>query len=112
MLSLFLQLLLFAPVDSPQVEGMKRFESKETVLLYSIQSTKDKISLVGYLKEKKTNAPVDNINIEIVEDRIGTVPDLDGKFELTWQKKKDEKKKIIKFDKTGFEKFDFICKYP
>lgn len=67
----------------------------------------DSSFMYGHLKEKKTNAPILNINILVKDFRIGTVSNREGNFRLFLPRKEG----TIIFDKTGYTYFEFSYKY-
>jgi len=84
-----------------------KYKSKMCSLSYTYIIQNDSVFIYGQLHENKTNNPVININILLQDFRIGTVPNLNGEFQLFLPRQEG----VILFDKTGFTKFEFPFKY-
>lgn len=84
-----------------------KYKSKMSLLSYTYLIQNDSVFIYGQLQEKNTNNPVININIVLQDFRIGTVPNLNGEFQLFLPRKEG----VILFDKAGFTKFEFPFKY-
>lgn len=97
----------FSSVAQTNVPNMNEYKKGKSILLYSYFQRNDSIFMYGHLKEKKTNAPVLNINIVVRDFRIGTVPDLNGNFVLFLPRQEG----TIIFDKTGYTYFELAYKY-
>ena len=78
------------------------FKSSKTVLNYKIVDRNDSTFMMGELIERNSRQPIMNMNIELVGYRIGTVPDIGGKFRL-WLPQKDG---VVRFIKDRFDEFE------
>lgn len=86
---------------------MHEYKSGKSILTYSYIQRNDSTFMYGHLKDKKTDAPILNINIVVKDFRIGTVTDLVGDFTLFLPGREG----TIIFDKTGYTYFEFPYKY-
>lgn len=86
---------------------MHEYKSGKSILRHSYVQRNDSTFMYGHLKDKKTNAPILNINILVKDFRIGTVTDLDGNFTLFLPRQEG----TIIFDKTGYIYFQFPYTY-
>jgi hypothetical protein len=86
---------------------MHEYKSGKSILMYSYLQRNDSSFIYGHLKEKKTDVPILNVNIQVKDFRIGTVPDLDGNFKLFLPGKEG----ILVFNKPGDVYFEFPYKY-
>lgn len=80
-----------------------KYKSGKCILMYSFYSLNDSIFIYGQLSEKKTNDPINNMNIIVKGFRIGTVPNPQGEFRLFLPQRDG----VLSFDKEGFDRFDF-----
>ena len=78
-----------------------RYSSKKSVLDYSFISRNDSLFIIGELKEKSTKEPILSMNVSLQGTLLGTVPNLNGSFELFLPFVKG----TIVFNKIGSEKF-------
>ena len=85
--------------DSPYTHLHK---SSKTIVRYKYVYKNDSLFMQGSVLERKTSLPVFNINISIIADQIGTVPNQQGDFMMYLKKTEG----VIHFDKTQFDKFD------
>lgn len=86
---------------------MHEYKKGPCTLFYSYIQRNDSTFMYGYLKAKKTNAPVLNVNINVKDFSVGTVPRLDGNFLLFLPRQEG----TIIFDKTGNIYFEFPYEY-
>ncbi|MFN5005721.1 MAG: hypothetical protein ACK514_16535 [Bacteroidota bacterium] len=77
--------------------------SAKSLLKYKFVFRNDSLFMQGLILERKSNLPILNMNISIMADRIGTMPDCSGNFTLYLKSGNG----VIRFDKTQFDKFDF-----
>lgn len=89
-------------------EDKLKYESGKSILYYSYSVNKDSIYFVGRLEERIGKAPILNMNIEVKNHRIGTVPDRNGKFKIFLP----DRKGTLIFNKIAFEKFEFNYSFP
>lgn len=86
---------------------MHEYKKGKSIMLYSYIQRNDSSFLYGHLKERKSNAPIQNINLVVKDFRIGTVSNLDGNFTLFLPRQEG----TIIFDNTGDTYFEFPYKY-
>lgn len=86
---------------------MHEYKSGKSILTYSYIQRNDSTFMYGHLKDRKTGAPILNINILVKDFRIGTVTDLGGDFTLFLPRQEG----TIIFDKAGYIFFEFPYKY-
>ncbi len=103
----FIVAISFAFLSLNQDKYNYNFKSKKSLLIYAYSYKNDSLFFHGQLKEKSTGSPIYNMNIFVKNFRIGTVPDLEGRFKIFLP----EKKGIMIFDKTAYERFEFSFKY-
>lgn len=75
--------------------------------MYSYVQRNDSIFISGHLKDKKSNAPVSDMNVVVKDFRIGTVSDRDGNFRLFLPRLEG----TLVFGKTGFAYFEFPYRF-
>lgn len=86
---------------------MHEYKKGPCTLFYSYIQRNDSTFMYGYLKDKKTNAPVLNVNIGVKDFSIGTVPRLDGNFLLFLPRQEG----TIIFDKIDYTYFELPYKF-
>ena len=55
---------------------LHEYKNGKSILFYSYIQRNDSSFMVGQLKDRKTDTPVANVNIQVKDFRIGTVPDI------------------------------------
>jgi hypothetical protein len=83
------------------------YKTGKSILMYSYIQRNDSSFIYGHLKEKKTHAPILNVNILVKDFGIGTVPGLDGNFTLFLPRQEG----TLVFDKPGDVYFAFPYKF-
>lgn len=95
---------LRAQADGPYLHEYKKGKS---ILMYSYVQRNDSIFISGYLEDKKSNAPVSDMNVVVKDFRLGTVSDRDGNFRLFLPRLEG----TLVFDKAGFSYFEFLYRF-
>ena len=109
--SLPLVLSLFLSTTALAQTGpyLHEYKSGKHIFMYSYIQKNDSSFIHGLLKERRTDIPIQNINIAVKDFPIGTVPDTVGNFKLFLPRKEG----TITFDKRGVNNlyFEFPYKY-
>lgn len=106
LISVLLWCCSFSFLFTQQEQYQYSFKSQHCIVGYQFEEYNDSTFMYGKVVDKRTKKGVLNMNIMLLEFRIGTVTDLNGNFRIFLPIQKGS----VVFVKTAFDKFSIVFK--